>query len=76
MKSHLRRTPAPTHRHIVRGIDGKFRLWTNISAAHLGALTDEHDTDYRVLTCIRVCDTHQEAHKLLKTITVEGEWKA
>jgi hypothetical protein len=69
---------APTHRHIVKGIDGRYRLWTNISAAYMGAIPDysaEYDHDYRVLTCVGSYDTHNQAHKALKTIKVAGEWK-
>ena len=70
---------APLQRHIIRGIDGKFRLWTNIKANYMGAIPDYEEgysVDYPVLTCIGVYETHQAAHKDKHVLKVEGEWKS
>jgi|TARA_Y100000034_G_scaffold132794_1_gene196653 hypothetical protein len=72
-----------THRCVAMGIDGKFRLFTQLSARHHGFIGDDSKdeegrylvSDYSVQCCIGVYDTEVQAHNNLKTKEVEGEWQ-
>ena len=84
-KRGVKRIPLATfvNRGVRQGIDGKFRLFTALSARHHGFISnaDKNDegryliTDYPVQCCIGVYDTEIQAHNNLKTKEVEGEWQ-
>jgi hypothetical protein len=68
------------HRGIRKGLDGKHRVWTLMSAFHLGLVEDidqrsEHIKDYPVSTTIGCYDSPAEAQRALSKPRLEGEWK-
>jgi len=62
-------------------VDMKTRVFTLMSARHLGVLDDETrqgkylTADYPMSVCIGVCNTQLEADELITQPCIEGEWK-
>lgn len=83
---YLRRKPKakPSHRSTSAGSDGKVRLFTLMSARHLGIVgNDDRDgdgkflvADYPVQTCIGVYPDQRLANEAYNTRSrLEGEWR-
>lgn len=67
----------PNNRGVRKGIDGKYRVWTLMSAEYLGMI-EEDDTftkDYPVSTTIGCYEGKAEADRALSRPKLEGEWK-